>query len=322
MAGAVAEPVAGGLINRTYRVVAGDRPIVLQRLHPVFRAEVNDDIDAVTEHLAHKGVYTPRLVRTRDGATSLAVDGAIWRALTYVDGATHHRCPGAAHAEAGFAAIARFHRALADFGAPLRSARPGVHDTAAHLARLRAVAGDRPLARDILAAAADLPVLAPAPRRLAHGDLKISNVLFAREAPPRALCLIDLDTVGRQTMAYELGDALRSWCNPHGEDVSAPEIDEELVARALRGYADAAGALLTPIERADLIAGLETVCVELAARFCVDVVEDRYFGWDPARFASRREHNEVRARGQLALAHSVRRRRAALRALVDRAFAR
>jgi hypothetical protein len=48
-----------------------------------------------------------------------------------------------------------------------------------------------------------------------------------------------------------------------------------------------------------------TVCVELAARFCVDAVEDRYFGWDSERFSSRREHNLVRARGQLALARSV-----------------
>jgi hypothetical protein len=52
--------------------------------------------------------------------------------------------------------------------------------------------------------------------------------------------------------------------------------------------------------------GLETVCIELAARFAVDAFDDRYFGWDPARFPSRRLHNLVRARGQLALGVDVR----------------
>jgi hypothetical protein len=47
------------------------------------------------------------------------------------------------------------------------------------------------------------------------------------------------------------------------------------------------------------------VAVELAARFCVDAFEDRYFGWDPARFPSRREHNRVRAVGQLQLARRI-----------------
>jgi hypothetical protein len=54
------------------------------------------------------------------------------------------------------------------------------------------------------------------------------------------------------------------------------------------------------------VVGLETVCIELAARFAVDVFRDEYFGWDPARFPSRRAHNLVRARGQLALGLAVR----------------
>jgi hypothetical protein len=58
------------------------------------------------------------------------------------------------------------------------------------------------------------------------------------------------------------------------------------------------------------VAGLEVVCIELAARFCVDAFDDSYFGWDPARFPSRRAHNLVRARGQLALALDVRAHRA------------
>ena len=55
-----------------------------------------------------------------------------------------------------------------------------------------------------------------------------------------------------------------------------------------------------------IVVGLETVCVELAARFAVDAFRDDYFGWDPVRFASRRAHNLVRGYGQLALWRAVR----------------
>ena len=191
------------------------------------------------------------------------------------------------------------------------AARAGVTDRAANGARL-AERGNDELGADILATSRALPALPDLPRRITHGDLKLSNVLFADAgdgtpaAPPRALCLIDLDTLGRQTMAYELGDALRSWCNPTGEDVAEPAIDRALFDAALRGYAAGSGReVLDDAEAAALVPGLATVCVELAARFCVDAVEDRYFGWDATRFASRREHNLVRARGQLALARSV-----------------
>jgi Ser/Thr protein kinase RdoA (MazF antagonist) len=164
------------------------------------------------------------------------------------------------------------------------------------------------LGREILAQAAELPALGELPRRHTHGDLKISNVMFdvrTPGGPVRASCLIDLDTLGRQTLAYELGDALRSWCNPHGEDVTAPRFDRAIYEAALRGYEAAAPGLLTDAERAALLPGIETVCVELATRFCVDVFDDAYFGWDSSRYSSRRAHNLVRARGQLALARSV-----------------
>ena len=47
-----------------------------------------------------------------------------------------------------------------------------------------------------------------------------------------------------------------------------------------------------------------------------DAFDDRYYGWDPARFPSRRAHNLVRARGQLAHARAVRAARADALAVV------
>lgn len=305
----------GGLINRTFFVRArhgGPVTAVIQRLHPIFAAEVNVDIEAVTEHLAATGMTTPRLLRTLSGARWFEHDGAVWRALSYVDGVTVHAMPDAAHATAAGELVGRFHRALSTLRHRFVFQRASVHDTTGHLRRLDEVLAasgghseESDLARRILDAAARLTPIASLPRRPVHGDLKVSNVMFARGARPEALCLIDLDTLGPQTIAYELGDCLRSWCNPEGEDTTATRFDEGRLAASLRGYAAGAAGLLGPEEIAAILPGVETVCVELAARFCVDAFEDRYFGWDPARFASRREHNLVRAAGQLTLALAV-----------------
>ena len=305
-------PLAGGLINATYAVRMGGAPVaVVQRLHPIFGAEVNLDLEAVTSHLAARGMVTPRLVRTRDGRPWIDDGGRVWRALTWVEGESVHRVPDPSWAEAGGVLVGQFHRAVADLQHAYAFARAGVHDTAAHLARLaeHVAGGGDPagveLGRAILESARGLPELPAVPPRHCHGDLKISNLLFARE-PVRALCLVDLDTLGLGTMAFELGDAMRSWCNPHGEDAGQVTFDLPIFAAAIRGFRAVADDLLTRDERTSIVVGLETVCLELAARFCVDVFRDDYFGWDATRFASRREHNLVRARGQLALGASVR----------------
>lgn len=302
----------GGLINATYTVRRDGAPIaVVQRLHPAFAGEVNLDIDAVTTHLAARGVITPRLVRTRDGRAWHEHGGRVWRALGWIDGITVHAVPDPRWAEAGGALVGAFHRAVADLSHDYAFARAGVHDTHAHLARLtdHVAAGGDPaavaLGREILDAVRGLPALPEVPRRHCHGDLKISNLLFAT-APVRGVCLVDLDTLGLSTMAFELGDAMRSWCNPHGEDIGRVTFDLPTFAAAIRGFREVADAIVSSDEKIAIVVGLETVCLELAARFAVDVFRDDYFGWDPARFPSRRAHNLVRAQGQLALGLAVR----------------
>jgi hypothetical protein len=165
------------------------------------------------------------------------------------------------------------------------------------------------LGREILDGTRGLPAMPDVPRRHCHGDLKISNLLFA--APPvRGVCLVDLDTLGLSTMAFELGDAMRSWCNPHAEDAGDATFDLAIFAAAVRGFRAVADAIVSADEKIAIVVGLETVCFELAARFAVDLFRDDYFGWDPVRFPSRRAHNLVRAQGQLTLGRAVRAERA------------
>jgi Ser/Thr protein kinase RdoA (MazF antagonist) len=250
-------------------------------------------------------------VRTRDGRAWHEHAGGVWRALSWIDGTTVHAVPDLDWAEEGGVLVGQFHRAIADLSHDYAFARAGVHDTAAHLARLAdhvAAGGDAEaiaLGREILDEVRGLPAMPAVPRRHCHGDLKISNLLFA-ERPVRGVCLVDLDTLGCSTMAFELGDAMRSWCNPHKEDADRVIFDLATFAAAIRGFRAVAEAIVTADEKTAIVVGLETVCLELAARFTVDLFRDDYFGWDPARFPSRRAHNLVRARGQLVLGRAVR----------------
>ncbi|MEM9075022.1 MAG: hypothetical protein AAGE52_41380, partial [Myxococcota bacterium] len=61
-----------------------------------------------------------------------------------------------------------------------------------------------------------------------------------------------------------------------------------------------------------IVPGFETIALELASRFCLDAFEERYFRWDPERFASAAEHNRVRAEGQLTYARDIAMRRRTL----------
>ena len=322
--GARVAPITIGLINRTFDVQHGERRLVLQRLHPIFGADVCLDLEAVSEHVARRGVQAPRLVRTEDGRPSIEHDGGVWRALSWLDGRVVSALSGPLQARAAGELVARFHAALADLEWQFRFGRAGVHDTVAHLSRLAAAidrAGEgRSVAEAILAHAAALPPIPGAPERAIHGDLKITNLMFD-DALERGVAVLDLDTLARGSLAVELGDALRSWCNRAGESASDARIDVPIFEAAVVGYAEGgARALLSREEIEGLVPGVETISIELASRFALDAIEDRYFGWDASRYPSRVAHNRARAEAMLALARSVRHARAELEALVRRAF--
>jgi Ser/Thr protein kinase RdoA (MazF antagonist) len=208
--------------------------------------------------------------------------------------------------------LGEFHRALDDFDHEFAATRAGVHDLGRHIDTLNrtlekhsdhpGLSDIRAIADGILAIASRLEPLPATPQRIVHGDPKISNVIFAGD---RAVCLIDLDTVAPMALPLELGDALRSWCDPAGEDSPASHFSAERFRASLEGYRSGVGTMLSASEWQALPLAALTISVELAARFAADALAEAYFAWDPANFESRSHHNRIRAAGQLALAREI-----------------
>lgn len=323
-----AVPIVSGLMHGTWRVDAEIGRFALQRLHhKLATPEIVADYQAVTRHLAARGVPAPKLVPTRAGEP-VAIDdaGRWWRLSTWLDGETRTKVTTAAEARAGAVMLGRFHRAMADIEHDFGSQHP-LHDTAAHLARLEAAVADPRHAEALASIAGEveriralLPTLLlpeTLPRRVVHGDPKISNVLFDG---PHAVGLIDLDTCNRHTVLVDLGDAVRSWCRDGGEDEDE-RFHLDRFEAILDGYAEA-GPALTAEERAHLAGAGRLITLELASRFARDVLEDEYFAFDATRYPDRRSHNRARTRSMLYLADDMRARHAECARLVERHLGR
>lgn len=306
-------PLLGGLINATFAVSAGGRDYVLQRVHPLFQAEVHLNIAAATNQLRARGFPAPELLGSRETRLPwVELEGAVWRLMTRLPGRGVNVVKSSTEARRGARAFARFHNALEDVAFDFVAFHTDVHDTRGHLARLRECCVGVPrhrlagpvqrLGEKILRRAESTEVVDRMPRRIMHGDPKIGNVLFlAGEVSG----IIDFDTVGPLPLHLELGDLWRSWCNPRGEDTERPEFSLEIFEASVEAYAKATTLAISDEEREALVRGLERITLEQAARFAVDALRECYFGWDQSRFPQSGEHQLLRAQNQFALHEMV-----------------
>ncbi|TPV95255.1 MAG: aminoglycoside phosphotransferase family protein [Myxococcales bacterium FL481] len=314
--GARVEPLAGGLIHRTYAVWAHDGEHVLQRVSPIFDPDVHENMVAVTDHLRARGVAAPSLHLSEQGRPWYADSGlGVWRLMSRLRGRPISRVETPSQARELGAVLGRFHQALADCAHPFRALRLAGHDRRRHESVLRRALTQhaehqlvRDVARLVTEIGAELEQLRPLDERrtqLGHGDPKLANVLFDGEAT----ALIDLDTVGPVAMALEWGDAWRSWCMSGAEDDSEPEFRLEVFAQAWEGWRGHAMSPLTAAQLDELLLAPEWIALELSLRFAADALNETYFGWDASRYATAGEHNFARARSQVRSSRSMRRSR-------------
>ncbi len=113
-----------------------------------------------------------------------------------------------------------------------------------------------------------------------HGDPKVANIMID-DSTGRGTAIIDLDTVKPGLIHYDLGDCMRSACNPAGEetkDLGSVYFDTDLCKAIAQGYMSYARDFLTDADKYYLYDCIRMITFELGLRFFADYVDgDRYF---------------------------------------------
>lgn len=309
-------PFGNGRINATYLVMTDNgTKYVLQRLNPIFAPSVLEDIRALTHAMKERGFTTTELVPTRSGDLGIIENGQCSRMLTFIPGRTIENGITQEEARSAMALIGRFHQAFADHDHQFAHVRKGFHDTPQIMEGLEKTIADyrgtekhtalATLGADIEAAHnANRHAWAHLPKRIIHGDPKLSNIRFAADSP-RAIALLDLDTMGRHSIVVDIADAARSWCNQHDEgDAKHARFDLDIFRVMMEGYAETAD-FLTKEEREAIPGAIAQIALELSARFATDAYRESYFTLDREHYPDLFTQNSAKARAQFALHQDV-----------------
>ena len=262
----------------------------------------------------------PRVILTQAGHDHwLDSQGSFWRALSFIGSArAYDTIQTSAHAEAVGYALGMFHLLVSDLPCTrLADTLPGFHVTPGYLRQYDEILEQpRPEKTPETAYALEFikvrrgwaSVLEQARQdgtltlRPIHGDPKVNNVMLD-PATGQAVSLIDLDTVKPGLVQYDLGDCLRSGCNPKGEETADWQQVrfEPVYCRAiLQGYLSKARDFLTAGDYDFMYDGIRLIAFELGLRFFTDYLAGNvYFK------AQHPQHNLARALVQFKLTASL-----------------
>jgi Ser/Thr protein kinase RdoA (MazF antagonist) len=150
--------------------------------------------------------------------------------------------------------------------------------------------------------------------RPVHGDPKVNNVMI-ETSTGRALSLVDLDTVKPGLIHYDIGDCMRSGCNPLGEeteDWESVHFDPEIGSAILEGYLTQACNFLTAADYEYLFDSIRLLTFELGVRFFTDYLAGNVY------FKVRHpQHNLQRALVQFKLTESIEAHEADIRHIIQ-----
>lgn len=279
---------------------------------------------------------TPRVYFSKSGRNyHLAEDGSFWRAMSFIDHSTAYaRVQSHRHAaEAGYA-LGRFQSLISDMPPnTLHDTLVGFHITPNYLNHYDAVLARRDTTparaatkpefqycmgfverhRSLVHVLEDAKADGRLPIRTMHGDPKIDNIMID-DTTGCAVSIIDLDTVKPGLVHYDIGDCLRSCCNPLGEetvDMNNVRFDLDLCREILRGYLSVARAFFNPADYDYLYDSIRLITFELGLRFFTDHLEGNVY------FKARHpEHNLQRAFVQFKLTESIEAQEHELRTII------
>jgi len=337
-----------GNINSTFLVTLdtiSEKYFILQRINStVFRQPelVMLNMRICTEHVHRRLDLTPlctgrrwevpRVLLTREGNDHwLDSEGSFWRAISFIEGSrSFDTIRNIDHAgEVGYA-LGMFHTLLSDLPPErLADTLEGFHITPGYLLHY-----DEVLARHSVNRSDEVyyclqfvkkrrglaHVLENAKKqgrlllRPIHGDPKVSNIMMDI-ATGQAISIVDLDTVKPGLVHYDIGDCLRSGCNPLGEETEKWQeiyFDLDLCQAILKRYLSMSEGFLTADDFYYLYDSVRLIAFELGLRFLTDYLEgDVYFK------VRRPGHNLARALVQFRLTESIESQETAIRSIIQ-----
>ena len=328
------QPFGSGNINDTFLVSlqeAADQSFILQRINTkVFREPklVMQNMRVYTNHVRdrlqdqplERRWDIPKILPTQQGLDYWQTEsGEFWRSLSFIAGSQSFDVMENMDQarEVGYA-LGTFHHLTSDL-APERLADTleGFHITPRYLRQHQEVlakahfqrspevdyclefVSDRKGLAHILE---DAKASGKLPLRTMHGDPKVNNILFDRQTQ-QAVSVVDLDTVKSGLVHYDIGDCLRSGCNPAGEETEQWEdvqFDAELCQGILQGYLSTARSFLTEYDYAYIYDAVRVITFELGLRFFTD-----YLAGNVYFHVKYPEHNLLRSLVQFRLVSSI-----------------
>ena len=313
------EELGDGLINTTYLVkFEAAESVVLQRINTaVFPnpTAILENIVAVGSWLAAQDYdyQFPFPIKHPQGGFCFTEKKATWRMMPYYAGAfSPSVVVDASMAFRAGKCIGHFHACMDGFDvAQLQTILPNFHAGKRRLDELKEAFQQpliqitdeiRMLAEEVLQHEHILlefdDLQRQLPIRVIHHDTKIGNFLFDEKT--MAVCaLIDLDTLMPGTILSDVGDMIRSYANPSGEDAenaTAVVLDQAMIDAILEGYLLEMEEKLTPLEKDALIFSGVALAYMQAVRFLTDhLLGNRYY------HVQATGQNFSRARNQLVL---------------------
>ena len=340
------KPFGSGNINDTFLVTLdspGERHFILQKINTqVFRQPqlVMENISTVTEHIYNRLKHTPlsrrwevlRVLLTKDNRHYYQdTDGSFWRAISFIaNSQSFDIIRNTEQAKEIGYGLGTFHNLISDLSPEkIADTLPGFHITPLYLEHYNEVVAKTtaPKSAEVnyclnfvceYGSLSHILENAKAegklPLRLMHGDPKINNVLFDTTTN-QAISVIDLDTVKPGLVHYDIGDCLRSGCNPVGEETQEWEtvrFDPDLCEGILQGYLSVAKAFLTENDYIYIYDAIRLITFELGLRFFTDYLAGNvYF---KVKYP---EHNLARALVQFKLTESIESQEETIRSIIN-----
>lgn len=317
------KPLGAGHINDSYKVVAGDKEYVLQRInHSIFKnvPELQSNILRVTMHIRQKlmeaGVEeidrkVLTLLPTPEGKLYYCDDnGNYWRMMVFIKESKSYDEINPELAYRAGLAFGDFQKMLSDLpGGPLFETIPNFHNIEWRLEAFRESVQANKVGRLVevndlvnelearayeMCKAERMHREGILPKRTNHCDTKVNNILF--DGSDRVLCVVDLDTVMPGYVLSDFGDFIRTGANKGAEDDPNLEnisLDLDIFEGYTKGYLENAASFLTDIEIENLAFGAKLLTYMQTVRFLTDYIDgDAYYK------IAYGNHNLVRSRAQ------------------------